>query len=109
MSPKRTFSTIGLRCLAFIAAAALSLSVQAAEPKLADNLEENLRAPFTGDFDEIIERGFVRVLIPFSKTGYFIDKGEQRGSTVDIMREFGKFLDKTYGKKTKDLYIVLIP
>ncbi|MES0882965.1 transglycosylase SLT domain-containing protein [Roseibium sp. SCP14] len=109
MMPLRTFSTIGLRCLPLIIATALAFSAQAAEPKLADNLEENLRSPFTGDFEEIIERGFVRVLIPFSKTGYFIDKGEQRGSTVDIMREFGKFLDKNYGKKTKDLKIVLIP
>ena len=85
---------------------------QAPEPSenvLADTLESKLREPFEGDFDAIIERGFMRVLVPFSKTGYFIDKGAQRGSSYDLMTEFAKFLEKTHGRKMRDVKLVLIP
>lgn len=82
---------------------------RAADTKLADTLEETLRRPFKGDFDAILERGFLRVLIPFSKTGFFIDKGVQRGVSAELMMEFEKYLEKTYGKKTRDFEIVLIP
>ena len=94
-----------LLALTFFATA----SSHAAEPTLADSLEENLRQPFLGDLDTLIERGFIRVLIPFSKTGYFIDKGVQRGTSVDLMREFGKYLDKTQGEKMRDVELVMIP
>lgn len=82
---------------------------QAMGTGLADALEDKLRDPFTGDFDALIDRGYIRVLIPFSKTGYFIDKGVQRGSAVDLMTEFDKHLHKLHGKKVNEAKIVLIP
>ncbi|GGB50795.1 peptidoglycan lytic exotransglycosylase [Roseibium aquae] len=82
---------------------------RAMEPGMADTLEEILREPFTGDFDAIAERGYLRVLVPFSKTFFFIDNGVQRGTAVDTMSEFGKFLDKRHGKKTREDQLVLIP
>ncbi|CTQ51684.1 Membrane-bound lytic murein transglycosylase F precursor [Roseibium album] len=84
-------------------------SPQPSEPVLADKLEANLRVPFDGDFDAIVDRGYMRVLVPFSKTGYFIDKGAQRGNSYELTSEFGKFLDKTHGKKMRDVKIILIP
>lgn len=71
---------------------------RAMAPDLADRLTDALREPFTGDLDAVLERGFLRVLVPFSRTFYFIDGGTQRGTTVDMMREFGKFLVKRHGK-----------
>ena len=68
---------------------------------LAETLENKLLEPFDGDFDALLKRGYIRVLIPFSKTGYFIDKGVQRGSSVDLMTEFDKYLDKIHEKKAK--------
>jgi membrane-bound lytic murein transglycosylase MltF len=76
---------------------------------LAEALEEKLRDPFHGDIEDMLKRGYIRVLIPFSKTGYFIDKGVQRGSSVDLMTEFDKYLDKVHGKKAKSAKIVLVP
>jgi len=95
--------------LLVLAAAALSAPARAMEPGMGDQLEEVLREPFTGDFDEIAERGYLRVLVPFSKTFFFIDKGVQRGTAVDMMAEFGKFLDKRHGHKTKGDQLVMIP
>ncbi len=76
---------------------------------LATTLEDTLTRTFEGDFDTILERGYLRVLIPFSKTGYFIDKGVQRGVSVDLAMELEKYLVKKQGKKTIDFEVVLIP
>lgn len=72
-------------------------------------LEDKLREPFDGDFEALIKRGYIRVLIPFSKTGYFIDKGVQRGSAVELMTEFDKYLHKHHGHKVKDAKLVMVP
>lgn len=88
---------------------AAPVPARAMTPDLADTLTQTLRAPFTGDFDEITKRGYLRVLVPFSRTFYFIDGGIQRGTTVDVMTEFGKFLVKRHGKSVRDGHIVFLP
>jgi membrane-bound lytic murein transglycosylase MltF len=35
--------------------------------------------PWTGDFDGMVARRLVRILTPYSRTQYFIDKGQPRG------------------------------
>lgn len=80
-----------------------------AETALAHVLEEKLTEPFDGDLDALVKRGYIRALTPFSKSGYFVDKGEQRGISVDLMTEFSKYLDKTLGRKARDLKIVMVP
>ena len=35
--------------------------------------------PWTGDFDAMLERRMIRVLVPYSRTLYFNDKGRERG------------------------------
>jgi len=92
--------------------ASVLLSLQtasAAGASLADNFEQRLRKPFDGDLDAMLKRGYVRVLIPFSKSFYFIDKGVQRGISVDVANEFKKYLVKTIGKPAKDVDVVLLP
>ncbi|WP_420414657.1 transglycosylase SLT domain-containing protein [Roseibium sp.] len=76
---------------------------------MSDEFEKRLREPFKGDFDQIVEDGILRVLVPFSKTAYFIDGGVQRGTAVDLMTELGKYLDKKHGKKVRDGQLVMIP
>ena len=36
----------------------------------------------TGDFDSMIERRLIRVLVPYSRTLYYNDKGRERGITA---------------------------
>lgn len=38
---------------------------------------------WTGDFDGMAKRRLIRILVPFSKTIYFIDRGEQLGTAVE--------------------------
>ena len=36
-----------------------------------------------GDFDEMQKRRLIRVIVPYSKTIFFIDKGEQLGTAAE--------------------------
>ena len=45
-------------------------------------------APWTGDFDGMLERQRVRVLVVESRTNYFLDGAIQRGLTYDTVRAF---------------------
>ena len=39
--------------------------------------------PFTGGFDEMRKFRLVRILVPYSKTIYVIDKGAERGTAAE--------------------------
>jgi membrane-bound lytic murein transglycosylase MltF len=66
---------------------------------------------FTGDFQQMMERRHIRIVVPYSRTLYFNDKGQERGLTADVMREFERHLNKKYAKQLgrRPLTIVLIP
>jgi membrane-bound lytic murein transglycosylase MltF len=66
---------------------------------------------FVGDFDQMLERRRIRVLVPYSRTLFFHDKGAQRGMTADAMREFEQYLNRKYAKqlKKRPLTLYLIP
>lgn len=63
-----------------------------------------------GDFDGMQSRGMIRVLVPYSRTLFYHDKGSERGVTATLVREFEKHLAKKYGGKGKiPLTIAIIP
>jgi membrane-bound lytic murein transglycosylase MltF len=57
--------------------------------------------PWQGDLDGMIARHFIRVLVVPSKTFYFMDKGVQRGSTYDLVRQFEDDLNKKLARQKK--------
>ena len=66
--------------------------------------------PWTGDFDGMVKRRVVRILVPYSKTLYFVDKGVPRG----IIQDAAVLLEKALNAqlKTTDatrLHVVVIP
>ena len=65
--------------------------------------------PQFGDLDAMLERRVVRVLVPYSRTLYFNDRGTQRGLTADTLRDFEVFLNKKYPKKMQPIVIVALP
>ncbi|MBN9671122.1 transglycosylase SLT domain-containing protein [Roseibium aggregatum] len=98
-----------LFCLLLAFAPSSGLGASTTEAGLADSFEQRLRDPFDGDLEALLERGYVRVLVPFSKSFYFIDKGVQRGISVDVANEFRKYLLKTHGKAAKNVAVTLLP
>ncbi len=68
-----------------------------------------LNEKWAGDFDEMSERNLIRALVPFSKTFYFLDGGDQRGLTYDLLREFENFINRELNRKTLRVRLVVIP
>lgn len=63
-----------------------------------------------GDFDGIRERQLLRILVPYSRTFFFIDRGTQRGTVADFGLAFEKWLNKKYTKAKKPgIRVVFIP
>ena len=65
--------------------------------------------PWIGDFDKMTEKRQIRVLVTFSKTFYFLDRGRQRGITYDLLKEFEKFVNQKIKAKTLKINVVYIP
>ena len=60
-------------------------------------------APRLGDFDSMLRRRTIRVLVPYSRTLFFNDKGRERGLTADQVREFERYLNKKYQKQLRNV------
>jgi membrane-bound lytic murein transglycosylase MltF len=67
--------------------------------------------PWKGDFEAMLTRRLIRVLVPYSRTLYFVDKGRERGLTADLARDFEQHLNKKYAKKLgkRPVTVLLIP
>jgi membrane-bound lytic murein transglycosylase MltF len=58
-----------------------------------------LAGEWKGDLDGMIERRAIRVLVPYSRTLYFNDKGRERGLSADFVRDFERFINQKYRKQ----------
>ena len=65
--------------------------------------------PWLGDFDGMLERRLVRVLVPYSRTLYFNDKGGQRGLTAAAVRDLERFLDQKFKLRGRPITVVAMP
>jgi membrane-bound lytic murein transglycosylase MltF len=54
---------------------------------------------FKDDFDGMLERRYLRVVVPFSRTLYFNDHGRERGITADLVRDFERYLNRRYARQ----------
>jgi membrane-bound lytic murein transglycosylase MltF len=102
-------STLCLAALLAVQAVVPSVRAQTAETKtIAPPLHNPAKM---GDFDELMERRKIRVLVPYSRTLYFSDKGHERGLTAEIVRDFEAYLNRKYRKKlhNRPITIILTP
>src|SRR4029453_11193320 len=65
--------------------------------------------PWTGDLDGMIKRRVIRVLVPYSKTFYFVDRAVQRGLSYDIPRLLEPDLNNKLKTGNIRLHVVCIP
>ena len=68
-----------------------------------------LTQKWTGDFDGMIERRFIRALVVFSKTNYYLDGPQTRGATYEGMKEFEKQINKKLKRGHLKVHIAFIP
>ncbi len=88
---------------------ALAMMASAAETDSAPEAAMLENKPWMGDFDKMAAKRQIRVLVAFSKTFYFLDRGRQRGISYDLLKEFEKFVNKKLKTKTLKVHMVFIP
>ena len=65
--------------------------------------------PWTGDFDELVKRRLIRVLVPYSRSLYFNDKGTTRGLTAELVRDFEQYINKRQKTQKHPITVYIIP
>jgi membrane-bound lytic murein transglycosylase MltF len=68
-------------------------------------------APWTGDFNEMLTRRYIRVLVASSKTQYDVVNGIEHGTSYEVMKAFEDWVNRKYPQKTKNLrlHVVFVP
>ena len=68
-------------------------------------------AAWTGDFNEMLKRRYIRILVASSKTQYYVVKGIQHGTSYEVMKAFEDWVNLKYPQKTKNLrlHVVFVP
>jgi len=90
-------------------AVTVPLIVQGAE---SDSVSKNALAkdePWIGKFDQMVAKRQIRVLVTYSKTFYFLDRGRQRGLSYDLLKEFEKYVNQKLNAKTLKINVIYIP
>jgi membrane-bound lytic murein transglycosylase MltF len=74
-----------------------------------DELVARLLLPWHGDLDRLLERRYIRMLVTFNKTHYFLDGARQRGATYEGGRLFEDALNAGVKDHQKRVTIVFLP
>jgi len=78
----------------------------AAAPVLVDSV---VKQKWTGDFDAMLRRRVMRVLVVNSRMFYFVDRGQQRGIVYDAFKEFENQVNRNLKKGQHPLHVFFIP
>ncbi len=62
-----------------------------------------------GDFDGMVERRKIRVLVVDNPLLFFFDKAQIRGVSYDALLEFEKFINKKLKTSTRKIKVVFLP
>ena len=118
----RRMFTLGLLPVCLVAAAAHAQAPAQAPAKApqapaqapakqqpAFELSTVARKPFTGDFNAMVKRRVIRVLAPYSKTFYFVDRGVQRGLSYEVVQLLEQDLNKKLKTGHLKVHVTIIP
>jgi len=64
---------------------------------------------WTGDLDGMIKRRLIRILAPYSKTFYFVDRGVQRSLIYEISEIFERDLNRRLKTGNVKVHVAIIP
>lgn len=86
-------------------------SVAQTTPPPDDNEEvliKLVKTPFKGDFDQMEQRRLIRVLVNYSRTRFFHDRGRARGFEYELLKAYEKELNKGV-KHYKKVKLIFVP
>jgi membrane-bound lytic murein transglycosylase MltF len=83
-------------------------------PASAGEVEEgfgdlHLKDQWIGDFDGMVKRKVIRVLVVHNKMLYFLDQARHRGVNVDLFKAFEKFINTKLKTGTLKIHILFLP
>jgi membrane-bound lytic murein transglycosylase MltF len=64
---------------------------------------------WTGDFSGMLKRRKLRLLVPYSKTLFFVDRGRQMGVVAEFGRALEASINARYKSKTLRFHVDLLP
>jgi membrane-bound lytic murein transglycosylase MltF len=94
--------------LFLVLAALASTPPQAVAAAAATALKLETQA-VKGDWEAISERGTIRVVVPYSRTLFFNDRGNQMGLAAEVIREFEQWLKKKYKTRSRPITVLATP
>lgn len=87
-------------------------ATDAETPAIDDVLPRPYRevwAPWSGDFDGMVERRMIRVVAPYGGYMYFFDDGEPRGAAWELSDRLETYLNDELGRRNLQVFVVVIP
>jgi len=106
-SLRSAFCFVTVFCLYLVGLS--QVHAETATSKQPLSLPLNVAGELKGDFDELMKRRVIRVLVVPNRTGFFIARGETRGLTYDVFSVFEKFINKKHKTGKLPLKIAFIP
>lgn len=106
------FRSAASRAMCVALVFALVIGLDWAHPLRAEETRQlglDMVKPWTGDLDGMVKRRVVRILVPYSKTMFFLDKGKQYGTVVEVARAFEKSLNEGKERAIEHVNVALVP
>lgn len=85
-------------------------SVPGAEQNLTSvEMPLQVQQKWVGDYDGMVKRRLIRVLMPYSKTFYFFDGAVPRGLNYEAVKHFEAHINKQLKTKLLKVHMLMIP
>jgi membrane-bound lytic murein transglycosylase MltF len=65
--------------------------------------------PWLGDYEALVERRVIRVLVPYGGYQFYYDKGRPRGAIYELVQRFETYINEELGRRNIKVYVVVIP
>jgi membrane-bound lytic murein transglycosylase MltF len=105
--PRPTFTALSFAVFALITIAPLFAAETSATTELP--VEYYSRRKLTGDFDAMLKRRYMRVLVVNSQMLYFVDRGRQGGLTYEVFKHFEDEVNRERKNTRLRFHVVFIP
>ena len=108
---RRCFVARALLALSCMVAPAAALAAEVggdASLKTSQGVPIGMR-PWQGDFDGMVKRRVIRVLVPYSKTFYYVEKGRARGVSAEIIDALEAEINKDLKSRTLKVKLIALP
>ena len=66
-------------------------------------------APALVNYEQMIERRVIRVVVPYGGYQFYYDEGRPRGAIYELVQRFEAFMNEELGRRNIKVYVVVIP